>query len=117
MRHQRHGLDTRHVTWMKGGRSILFAKKQKTNKQTKKQNKWETSSSKRIHTGHLNIEIRSPGDWRLRYVQSVSTGGSTGQSFPCTSLVIRSFNPNCLVARGMDTFFYEWPHLGSKPLA
>lgn len=37
MRHQRHGLDTRHVTWMKGDRSILFAKKQKTNKQTKKQ--------------------------------------------------------------------------------
>lgn len=105
MRHQRHGLDTRHVTWMKGDRSILFTKKQKTNKQTKKQNKWETSSSKRIHTGHLNIEIRSPGDWLLRYVQSVSTGGSTGQSFPCTSLVIRTFNPNCLVARGMDTFF------------
>lgn len=32
MRHQRHGLDTRHVTWMKGDRSILFAKKQKKTK-------------------------------------------------------------------------------------
>lgn len=47
--------------------------------------------------------IRSLGDGLLRGVESVRTGGRTGQSFPCTSSVIRSFNPNRLVALGVDT--------------
>lgn len=64
-----------------------------------KQKKVRLPLVKGIHTGLLS-EIRVPGG-----VDSVRTGGSTGQSFPCTSLVIRSFNPEGLMALGVHAFF------------
>lgn len=51
-------------------------------------------------------QIRYPGDLLLGGVETVRRGGRTGQSFPCTSLVIRSFYPESLSALGVDKLFF-----------
>lgn len=47
----------------------------------------ETSSLTRIYAGSFTAQIKYPKDWQLTGVDTVGTGGRTGQSFPLHILI------------------------------